>query len=160
MTKLKKSSVVFLALTVFTGASCVIHSLINGDNSLAESDYVVSLIIKYIYPTDNAHTISSITFLVRKLAHFSEFALLFSFFNCFMISHTSYKNKALAFVTLFALIFLPLLDETVQYFSPGRSPMVYDIWIDALGGAVGIIVSSLIYYIVRKSKNCIPHKNS
>lgn len=158
MIRIKKSSIVFLTITLLTGASCVIHSLINGENSFAVSDYIVNLIIKYIYPTTNIHTIRSITFLVRKLAHFSEYALLFSFFNCFMISHTSYKNKALVFVTLFALIFLPLIDETVQYFSPGRSPMVYDIWIDAVGGAVGIIISGLIYYIVRKIR--ISRKNS
>lgn len=150
--KLNKTALVFLVLTIFAVLFFLCHSLLNGETSFAESSFFVDFIIKYIYPTDDSQTIFNITFIIRKLAHLTEFALFFFFFNGFMCAQKIYKNKAFVFLTLFALFFIPLLDETVQYSSPGRTPLVYDIWVDAAGGALGILVSGIIFHLLHRKQ--------
>ena len=147
--KLKKTSLFFLLLTVLSALFFIINSLTNGNISTAESRFFVSLIADNIFHTSNPDAISLITLIVRKLAHFIEFGLFFGFFNAFMLCHTEYKNRAYYFLTLFLVIFAPLLDETIQYLSPGRTPQVFDIWVDAAGGLFGIIVSGVIFKLCR-----------
>lgn len=147
--KLKKTSLVFLLFTVLSALFFLINSLMSGDDSTAESDFFVRLIIDNIFHTSNPDTINLLTVIIRKLAHFTEFALFFGFFNAFMLCHTEYKNRAYFFLTLFLVLFAPLLDETIQYLSPGRTPQVFDIWVDAAGGLFGIIVSGVIFKLCR-----------
>lgn len=147
--KLNKASVLFLILAVLSILFPLFHSLLNGEASFLQSSFFVDFIAKNIYVTNDSQTIFNITVFVRKLAHFTEFAVFFSFFNCFMCAQKIYKNKAYVFLALFALVFLPLIDETVQYLSPGRTPLVSDIWVDAAGGAVGIAITGVIFWLVR-----------
>ncbi|MCQ4115075.1 VanZ family protein [Ruminococcus sp. zg-921] len=148
--KLKKSSIVFIVLTVLSAVFFILNSLASSEASNAASGFFVSLFTDYLFPTSDTNTIHIITLIVRKLAHFTEFAVFFGFFNSFMISQNAYKNHMFYFLTLFLVLCVPLLDETTQYLSPGRTPMVYDVWIDAAGGVFGIIASGAIYKLVRK----------
>ena len=75
--------------------------------------------------------------LIRKLAHFAEFALLGSFAGA-ALAQTSWQWKSALAVWLlgFGTAFL---DETLQLLS-GRGPAILDVWIDAagmLGGVAG-----------------------
>ena len=148
--KLKKSSVVFLVLTSLSALFFISNSLASAEGSSAESGFFVSFIADNIFHTSTPEMISSITFIVRKLAHFTEFALFFAFFNSFMISLDLYKNRLYCFLTMFLALLVPLLDETTQYLSPGRTPKVYDIWVDAAGCIFGIVVSAVIFCLCRR----------
>lgn len=157
--KVKKSSVIFALLSAMMMVFIFSKSLSNGESSSNDSSFVVNLLTKYIIRVDDPDSINMLTIIVRKLAHFLEFALLFSLINGLMISLTHYKNKAYMFITLFAVIFVPLVDETIQYLSPGRTPMVYDIWVDMAGGLFGIFVSAIIFCIcVKKRKKKLKDK--
>lgn len=70
--------------------------------------------------------------LVRKLAHFAEFAFYGLWLALWMKSDGKKAVYALlaGFVTAF-------LDETVQMFT-GRGPSIKDVWIDLFGIAAGI----------------------
>ncbi len=142
---MKRSSVVFLVLTILSACFFILNSLANADMSSSESGRIVEFLVRHFFKGASPQDVVTLTIIVRKLAHFTEFAAFFSFFNCLMYSLTRYKNKALIFVSLFMGVFAPLIDETVQYLSPGRTSMVYDIWIDFAGCVFGMIISTLIY---------------
>ena len=83
-------------------------------------------------------------YLVRKLAHFIEFAALGAishlFFDC--LTKDGYKK----YITVsFVGVATPVVDETIQIFS-GRGPAIGDVWIDIGGYAVGaaVIFAALI----------------
>ncbi len=92
-------------------------------------------------------------FVIRKAAHFSEFGLLGVLFGlserlkC-SAWHTGETEKLLSRAALF-LTAIPLLDETIQLFVPGRSGELRDVWIDLAGGALGFLLSLLF---TRKKK--------
>lgn len=148
----KRSSIVFLALSFISAAVFICNSLTNGELSTNESGFIVQFLANHIFKNLSGGDFVVLSIVVRKLAHFVEFAVFFAFFNSFMISFTDYKNKALIFFTIFIGVFAPLIDETVQYLSPGRTSMVYDIWIDFAGCLFGMLVSTVIYRIVRRKR--------
>ncbi len=70
--------------------------------------------------------------LVRKLAHFAEFAFYGLWLALWMKADEKKAVNALlaGFITAF-------LDETIQMFT-GRGPSIKDVWIDVAGIAAGI----------------------
>lgn len=75
-------------------------------------------------------------FLIRKLAHFSEFAclgLLLSWLSLLMNQQGVHRFT----VPLLLGLLAALLDETIQVLTPARGPSVVDVWIDTAGAATG-----------------------
>lgn len=76
--------------------------------------------------------------LIRKLAHFAEFAALGVFMAWYHGMLGRRQRRALGLCVAAACI-----DETIQFFIPGRGPGLYDVAIDSLGAAAGI---ALVYF--------------
>ena len=75
---------------------------------------------------------------VRKLAHFSEFALLgFAYTLCLRV----YTRKYIRHVSWPLLLGLLVAnaDETIQTFVAGRAGSVRDVWIDFAGCCAGVV---------------------
>ena len=96
-------------------------------------------------------------FLVRKTAHFTEYAVLGVLVaHAFDPEHTAERMR-LAAICL-ALVLVPSIDETIQLFSEGRSSQVTDVWLDSAGVLAGILVAivlllaceGLYYHIKRR----------
>ena len=90
--------------------------------------------------------------LIRKAAHFCEYCAY-----GFMVSATycSYRkrlilNLPIAFLTF---VFTALVDESIQFFSPGRSAQVSDVWLDFCGAVTGLLFFAFCAYISRKIKS-------
>lgn len=88
--------------------------------------------------------------LLRKLAHFTEFACLgmclrwfFGMLRTRPLEHWAYP--------LLAGILTACIDETIQVFVPGRGPSIRDVMIDTAGAVLGIGILSLIYHLKLKS---------
>ncbi len=83
--------------------------------------------------------------IVRKLAHFTEFALqgvfVYKALRAFKIDN-SFK---LAFMMG---IFIAVVDETIQFFIPGRGSQISDVILDSCGALVGL----LAFYWREKSR--------
>lgn len=84
--------------------------------------------------------------LVRKLAHFTEFACLGALLTWLFAMCRKPVVWSLALGVVVGSI-----DETIQCFVPGRGPRVTDVLIDTTGVAVGIGLL-LLGYTVRKSQ--------
>lgn len=88
-------------------------------------------------------------FIIRKAAHFCEFALLAFLFNLALL-YTAGKRHiplSIALTSLYAAS-----DELHQLFVPGRSCQVSDWFLDTCGGAAGAIFFLVIFLIIKYIK--------
>lgn len=90
--------------------------------------------------------------LLRKLAHFSEYAaiggLLLSCGYCF----DRFKPRRFTVPVLFGGLMTALIDETIQLFVEGRVGLVTDIWIDFGGVVFGTAVMLGVYRLHNRRK--------
>ncbi len=146
--------IVFTTLTLALVAFIWIHSLTPASESAKESASVLEFLNKILASIGIESGLTD--FIVRKLAHFLEFT---AFGALLSATYTTYTNKLGKSIPnmLFVLLAVPVIDETLQYFSPGRSPQVRDILIDFSGCITGLIFTALMLLIIkyfrqRKSK--------
>ena len=87
--------------------------------------------------------------LIRKLAHFSEFACLGLLLGWLLSPEGGFRGfSAPALLgTLAACV-----DETIQRFVPGRESSLIDVWIDIFGVCAGILLLRLGYRCIRRRK--------
>ena len=89
--------------------------------------------------------------LVRKLAHFGEFACLGALFGwLFQILNQQSFHKFT--MPLLAAFLAALVDETLQVLTPERGPSVIDVWIDSFGAAAGIALLYLGHCLWQRRK--------
>ena len=124
-------------------ATCFIfsNSIQNAESSGAESRWIVSFIIGISDRLGIVLQTETLTVVVRKLAHITEFmlqAVLVA--GCFDMPY----RKRIIYI-LFLGLFTACTDEYIQFFSDGRGSMVQDVFIDFFGTALGTAVSGILY---------------
>lgn len=127
----------FLALTLCWTAVIFTHSLMPATVSRQESGGILQILQRLLPFLSH--------FLLRKLAHFSAFAVLGALLARTVTLKTA-QQPALPF--LLGLV-SALCDETIQLFVAGRSGEVRDVWIDFSGVVVGAL---LVLLAVRRGK--------
>lgn len=160
---MKKKKLYFIraALIILTAALAVVIFALSADNadeSNAKSnpirDSFVYRILSSFELSDEQieKVISSASFIVRKTAHFCEYALLG--FLTAGICVSFYKREIFTFfISWLAGSIYAVTDEIHQYFVPGRSCQVSDMALDACGVAAGAAFMLLCVWIFRKTKN-------
>ena len=112
-----------------------------GDISSNQSELVLK-IFSFIGIELNDYFGELATFIVRKVAHFSEYMILF----LLAYNVTRYyinTRKVKLFLIIFVFIYA-CTDEIHQYFIPGRSMAFKDVLIDTSGGVFGYIIKDII----------------
>ena len=89
------------------------------------------------------------SFLIRKLAHFTEYLIL-GILSCNLVKQYRSLNKMEYLAILLFCITYAISDEVHQMFVNGRAPQVFDVFVDSLGSSVGIF---LIYIMTKVKKN-------
>ena len=121
------------------------NSLLPGNISGAISEWVRNLLAA-LFPLGSDNPDSGHG-LLRKLAHFTEFAcagmLLGWLFT--MLLQRPWQTLVFPFV---CGVLAACVDETIQLFVPDRGPGIKDVGIDTLGVTLGIVI---IYFIKIKS---------
>ena len=159
-----------IVLTVAIMGFIFLQSAMPDYASAQESGFFVNVAENVLNAiTGKELNLDSLSFVIRKLAHFTEYAV----FGCSLLLTTgdlirSYKSRveglkaepvtpnppafyiksvliSWAIGTLYAVT-----DEFHQYFVPGRSCEVRDMILDSLGLATGIVILSLIYTRIKK----------
>ena len=143
MPKRKKIALVLILLVL-----CFIwgQSLLDGETSSRESDFVFQLIYPFLYHVFGE--VDATAHLLRKLAHFTEYAAL----GCSLSLYFGYDQKSMLKgmnVSLLAALF----DETIQLFSVSRGPQISDIWLDFSGAVTGILLFSACFWAVVHIRN-------
>ena len=142
-----------LSAWLITALLCFIwgNSLLPGSVSGAISDAVKNF-LAYFMPGE----IPGVTTgggLLRKLAHFTEFAALGAALSWRLGMLEKRKFPALVYSFGTAC-----LDETIQLFVPDRGPAIRDVVIDTCGAAVGILLLLLGEKTIGKIKTSKENK--
>ena len=113
----------------------------NGDTSQGTSDVITDKIIEINNNLENKR--DQVSFCVRKLAHFSIYAiggiLAFGFFDTYSLQ----KKYVIAFALMLGIVYASL-DEFHQSFISGRSAQIRDVCIDTCGVITGEIISCFV----------------
>lgn len=96
----------------------------------------------------------TISFIVRKSAHMSEYAVLGVLFYLYGKETLGRKAVWLALLGVFAYA---ATDEFHQLFVPGRTGKVVDVMIDTLGGSIGIMITQLPYWFTFLRRRALQH---
>ena len=119
-----------------------IMSNTNGNDSSSQSNFFANIILQFINIDKE-----TLTFLIRKLAHMSEYAIL-ALFTYYALIKIAF-NKRIIFQITFLISFLyACSDEFHQLFISGRSGQFTDIIIDS----TGCLIMLLFLYLWQKKK--------
>ena len=82
-----------------------------------------------------------------KIIHFGEYFILgFLLFN--VLCEKSFTKKDLTYY-MFFITFIPIIDESIQFFTPYRVPSFYDLLADYFGAYLGCF----LYYKFLRGSN-------
>lgn len=98
--------------------------------------------------------------LLRKMAHFSEFACLGATL-CWLFGMLGQRKYTLTSLSLLGGLTAACVDETIQIFSAGRSSSLVDVWIDTAGVMAGIGLLLLGHtFIQHRERNNSKHRRN
>ena len=171
---MKTLNKIFFTLTILWMIVIYIFSSQSGDTSASISGGLTEAIISTIIrdydsysPDKQLYILETTHFLIRKAAHFTEYAIL-GILSCLtLLTHSCSNNmlyiasnikdkmtKIISISLIFSSIYA-ISDEIHQRFTENRSPAVADIILDSSGALTGILVISLLFYIFHLKKNLI-----
>lgn len=97
-------------------------------------------------------------FILRKAAHFSLYAFLavLCFIVIYEINHSIKKSTLMSFIII---SIYACMDEIHQIFIPGRNAQLIDVFIDCIGGVVGLAIINVFFILRRKFKKLYSENN-
>ena len=108
--------------------------------SAENTSRIIDPILRFLMPWASASTIVLGHGLVRKAAHFANFAILF----WLLVSGPLRSRPYLAFAVC---VLYALVDEGHQVFVPGRTPTLYDVALDSTGALFSRFLHSAVIEI-------------
>lgn len=124
------------------------NSLLPGDASDMLSRFVGRL-AAWLFPNLEPTTPSG-NHILRKLAHFSEFACL-GLLLTWLTGMLRNSPRLSVLIPLFFGCMAACIDETIQRFVPGRGPSLIDVGIDTSGVALGVLVLTVGHILYKKT---------
>ena len=110
--------------------------------SAGNTSRIIGPIVLWLFPNTSPQSLETIHFLTRKLAHFSEYALLAILAaRAFSTSPGESVRRHWFLLSLAIVVVNALLDEYHQSFVPSRTASIYDSFIDMSGGLSALVVS-------------------
>ena len=128
----------FLTLTLCWISVIFSFSLQNGSLSSLQSGFFSTRIHQFLLSMSINIDKSTVSYIIRKCAHFTEFFIL----GCLVRKASIDSNNKILLLIIFLV---PIFDEFIQSFVPDRAMSIYDMGIDALGILTGIVLISLIH---------------
>lgn len=129
-----KSSTILMLLWMLL---IFIMSSFDATESANQSNFIVN-IINNIFKIENIELLS---FIIRKLAHFTEYLIL-GFLTINMLNKNDISKKYL--LSILICIIYATSDEIHQIFVPGRACQIRDVLIDSIGSITGVYLYKLI----------------
>ena len=128
--------------------------------SAINTSKIVPPLLVWLFPNISEEKIRLVHFVVRKAAHFTEYAVLgWLAARAFFTSSHQFLRRWWFLAGLFLIIFQALLDEYHQSFVPSRSASFVDSIIDIAGGLVALIAFACLQspaYISRHARSVKP----
>lgn len=127
------------------------NSLTVGSASGSFSKEVAMFLLNIVEKTGFTISFDTFHFYVRKLAHFSEYFLLAMLVCSAANIAPIIKRKRLQPLPFWILV--PVIDETIQLFVPGRCGALTDVCIDMTGFFFGALFTYIIILIIHDLTN-------
>ncbi|MBR4815701.1 MAG: VanZ family protein [Lachnospiraceae bacterium] len=144
----KKAITILSICIAATLAFIWIHSCMGQEESSQESGFIYDLLCPFFELFVGKGNVTE--HFIRKLAHFTEFfglGLELKLLMKLVLLDTPYILRMINAWTLGTMC--ALIDETIQIFS-GRGPAIADVWLDSAGCLTGVLLMSLIIFVVNK----------
>jgi VanZ family protein len=102
---------------------------------------IIGPLVLWLFPNTSPETMATIHFVVRKIAHFTEYAILaYLAARAFRTSPRPAVANRWFIISLALVVCYALLDEYHQSFVPSRTASIYDSFVDMIGGLVALVV--------------------
>ena len=153
MNKRRVAGTVFAILALFSLLFIFANSLQNGSRSNSLSDPIIEKAADAVEAggSSDAELVRYFKNFIRKTAHMFEFCIFGTM--CYLAAYClSGRHDILVLSTSFAGLTAAVIDEYIQYHTPGRTGMVPDILVDFAGVTSGILISRLAVYIYQRRK--------
>jgi VanZ family protein len=98
--------------------------------SAANTSKIIVPVLQWIFPSASIATVTLMHALVRKAAHFTNYAILF-----WLLIRGPLKGRP--YIALGCCVIYAFLDEGHQIFVPGRGASLYDVALDSSGALFG-----------------------
>ena len=159
MVENKIARTIFLILTILTMVTIFIFSNQGGTQSSSISTGVTKWIIeinpkiKNMEEEQKQEIIEKVQPIIRKIAHFTIYMTLGIMFMGFISTYKVEEKKKIIITVLFGLIYA-ITDEIHQGITgEGRSPRVFDVYIDTLGTTTGFFIMLGITQLISNRQN-------
>lgn len=126
------------------------NSLVPSEASSAQSGFVLQQVLSLL-DAAGLDQLQITEHMIRKTAHVLEYALMGALLYRCLGQYALSARERLGGQMLFSIL-IPLLDETIQLFTPGRSGQVSDVWLDFAGAVAGALFLSLLIRLWARKK--------
>jgi VanZ family protein len=109
--------------------------------SASNTSRILGPLILWLFPHTTQETLATIQFFTRKIAHFSEYAILgFLAARAFRTSPRAAIRERWFLICATIVAVYALMDEYHQSFVPSRTASVFDSLIDMAGGLTALLI--------------------
>jgi VanZ family protein len=109
--------------------------------SAGNTSRIIGPLILWLFPNTSPETLAVVHLITRKLAHFTEYAILgFLAARAFRLSPRHAVRSRWFLISLILVVTYALLDEYHQSFVPTRTASVWDSLIDMAGGLTALLI--------------------
>ncbi|HZE73535.1 MAG TPA: VanZ family protein [Pyrinomonadaceae bacterium] len=107
----------------------------------ANTSRIIRPLVLWLFPGTSEATLQIVHFSVRKLAHFTEYAVMgFLAARAFSTSSSESLKRRWFLIGFGLIVIYALLDEYHQSFVPSRTASIYDSMIDSAGGLAALLI--------------------
>jgi VanZ family protein len=104
------------------------------DFNAGNTSRIIGPLILWLFPNTSPETLAIVHFIMRKIAHFTEYAIL-----GFLAARAFRTHQRWFLICVTLVVVYALLDEYHQSFVPSRTASIFDSLIDMAGGLTALI---------------------
>ena len=137
--------IVYGTLLLIMMSAIFFFSSMSGESSGSLSAKITEAVISIVFPgyselssEQQTGTFNLLHHIIRKLAHFSEYAVLGALIVLFL---NTFSLKHVFLISLLCAVLYAVTDEWHQSFVSDRGPAISDIILDSAGAALGIVIA-------------------
>jgi VanZ family protein len=102
---------------------------------------IIGPLVLWLFPNTTAETLAVIHLITRKVAHFTEYAILaYLAARAFRTSPGEALANHWFLISVALIVVYALLDEYHQSFVPSRTSSIFDCFIDMEGGLTALLI--------------------
>jgi VanZ family protein len=121
----------------------VVLSASSAEFSAANTGSLLGSVLSWILPGLTSHHMDVIHYGMRKLAHFTEYAILGALWFRGLTRSGVARPPAATWLALAISVLCAVVDETHQSFLPSRTSSVHDVLLDSTGALAAIVPARL-----------------